>query len=378
MKGATNREVPSALAMAMLLGASSPKTTCKKVMVAKAKAKAMASVKPSGTEKAMNRGSRRCLKAGSPIHPSPSEEMVIPSWQTERYESSLPVASLRSPTERLPSRASRSTCVERIFTSPNSAATNRPFRATKNSARTTRRASSARLPNPYPRFLRLRSPPRSPPAPQRAPFLSPYSISRRCPVSYADQQRIASGRHSRLHSPRAHPRQTAEGVGSRRSSPGTYPGMRWWEDHIPVVGASTSRRERLEDGHHFMDHSRAHSRGFGQADPAGRRPWRVRRDPPHRDGRRPSWGLHRGAVGRDRGYGVQHLVHPRGYHRGDRTARRLPALADALVEGAGRPEVTRARYRWGWRRSRRLGTRVSAAPAANPPTAASGPVSAKK
>src|SRR5215208_1187785 len=196
MKGATNREVPSALAMATLLGASSPKTTCKKVMVAKAKAKAMASVKPSGTERAMNRGSRRCLKAGSPIHPKPSEELVIPSWHTERYESSLPVASLRSPDEVLPSR-----------TSPNSAATNRPFRATKNSAKTTRRPLRARLPNPYPR-LRIQSAP----AEARAPFLYSYPISRRCPESYADQQRITSGRRTGLHSPRAHPRQSAEGV----------------------------------------------------------------------------------------------------------------------------------------------------------------------
>src|ERR671917_1132314 len=150
MKGATNREVPSALAMATLLGASSPKTTCKKVMVAKATAKAMASVKPSGTERATNRGSRRCLNAGSPIHPKPSEEIVIPSWHTERYESSLSVAFLRSPDERLPSRTSPSTCVERIFTSPNSAATNRPFRATRNKARTTRRPSSTRPLKPMP------------------------------------------------------------------------------------------------------------------------------------------------------------------------------------------------------------------------------------
>src|SRR5215207_3320401 len=228
MKGATNREVPSALAMATLLGASSPKTTCKKVMVAKAKAKAMASVKTSGTERATKKGSRRCLKAGSPIHPKPSEEMVIPSWHTERYESSLSVASLRSPDERLPSRTSPSTWVERIFTSPNSAATNRPFRATKNSAKTTRRPSRARPPNPYPR-LRLRSKP----APQQAPiFLYSYSISRRCPVSYADQQRITSGRRTRLHRPRAHLRQTAEGVDSWWSSAGTYPRTRRWKGYI--------------------------------------------------------------------------------------------------------------------------------------------------
>src|SRR5215203_6013070 len=334
MKGATNREVPSALAMATLFGASSPKTTCKNVMVAKATAKAIASVKPSGTERATNRGSRRCLNAGSPIHPKPSEEMVIPSGHTERYESSLAVAFLRSPDEVLPSRTSPSTCVERIFTSPNSAATNRPFRATRNKAKITRRPSRARLPNPYPR-LRLWSKPAS----QRALLLHSYSISRRCPVSYADQQRITSGRRTGLHGPRAHPPQTAEGVeDSWRSSAGTYPGPRRWKGHI-LVWANTTRRERLEDGHHLLDHSRAHSRGSGQTDPAGRRPGRVHRDHPHRNGRRPSWRLHRGIVGRDRGHGVQHLVHPRGHHRRNRTACRLPALAGSLV-GAGRPEAT--------------------------------------
>src|SRR5215217_4015990 len=99
MKGTTKREVPSVLAMAKLLGASSPKTTCKKVMVAKATAKAMASVKPSGTERATKRGSRRCLKAGSPIHPKPSELFLNESSNTERYESSLSVAFLRRPDE---------------------------------------------------------------------------------------------------------------------------------------------------------------------------------------------------------------------------------------------------------------------------------------
>src|SRR5215212_6230058 len=54
-------------------------------------------------------------------------------------------------------------------------------------------------------------------------------------------------------------------------------------------------------------------------------------------------GMAGALVGGDRGHGVQHLVHPRGYHRSDRTACRLPALADTLVGGAGRPEVTRAR-----------------------------------
>src|SRR5215207_1126656 len=53
-----------------------------------------------------------------------------------------------------------------------------------------------------------------------------------------------------------------------------------------------------------------------------------------------SWGPRRGTVGRDRGHGVQHLVHPRGHRGGDRTACRLPALAGSLVGNAGRPEAT--------------------------------------
>ena len=52
-----------------------------------------------------------------------------------------------------------------------------------------------------------------------------------------------------------------------------------------------------------MDHSRAHSRGFGQTDSSGRGPWGVHRDHPYRNGGGPSWGLGRRFVGRD-GTGV--------------------------------------------------------------------------
>jgi hypothetical protein len=84
MNGATNSAVPSALAMARLLGASSPKTTCKKVIVPKAAAKAMTWMVPSGTPSGSSSGWRKWAKAGSPIQPRPSEEIVMPSWLTER------------------------------------------------------------------------------------------------------------------------------------------------------------------------------------------------------------------------------------------------------------------------------------------------------
>jgi hypothetical protein len=62
MKGATRSEVPSALGMATLLGASSPKTTCKKVMIPKA----MAWIRPSENPAAASTGSSSEAIAGSP------------------------------------------------------------------------------------------------------------------------------------------------------------------------------------------------------------------------------------------------------------------------------------------------------------------------
>src|SRR5215217_963987 len=124
--------------------------------------------------------------------------------------------------------------VDRRFTARaserNNAATSRiapsQLRTAKLMIRTSAKSNAA---IPYPR-LRLRSPP----APERAPFLYSYSISRRCPVSYTDGQRITPGRRARLHSPRAHPRRTAERVDTWRSSPGTYLGTRRWKDYILV------------------------------------------------------------------------------------------------------------------------------------------------
>ncbi len=84
MNGATNREVPSALAMATLLGASSPKTTCKKVMIPKPTAKAIAWIRASENPAAASTGSSSEAIAGSPRAPRPRDEMVMPSWHTDR------------------------------------------------------------------------------------------------------------------------------------------------------------------------------------------------------------------------------------------------------------------------------------------------------
>jgi putative salt-induced outer membrane protein YdiY len=58
----------------------------------------------------------------------------------------LSVASSTNPAEVLPSRTSLSTCEALIFTKANSAATNRPFKATRMSAKTSVRPSRA---NPF-------------------------------------------------------------------------------------------------------------------------------------------------------------------------------------------------------------------------------------
>src|SRR5215204_1428690 len=52
-------------------------------------------------------------------------------------------------------------------------------------------------------------------------------------------------------------------------------------------------------------------------------------------------GLLVGLLGRDRGHGVQHLVHPRSHRGGDRTACRLSALGGALAS----QQVSRALLR---------------------------------
>ena len=68
--------------------------------------------------------------AGSPMKPMPSEAIVMPSWQADRYSSmwSIWCAARRAPF--LPSSASSSIFVPRARTSANSAATKKPLAAT--------------------------------------------------------------------------------------------------------------------------------------------------------------------------------------------------------------------------------------------------------
>src|SRR5215207_678631 len=69
--------------MATLFEASSPNTTCKKVMMLKAITKATVWTTLSGTRGASS-GSMSVATAGSPKAPRPSEAMVMPPWRTRR------------------------------------------------------------------------------------------------------------------------------------------------------------------------------------------------------------------------------------------------------------------------------------------------------
>jgi hypothetical protein len=84
MNGATNSEVSWELWMAMVFGASSPKTTCKKEMIENPTTKAIKCRVPPSIPSGSSRGSIRAATAGSPKAPRPREEIVIPSWQTAR------------------------------------------------------------------------------------------------------------------------------------------------------------------------------------------------------------------------------------------------------------------------------------------------------
>ncbi len=84
MNGAMNKEVPWGLWIATVFGANSPKTTCRKEMIPKLTARATGCSIPSGKPNVSKRGSMSVATAGSPIQPSPREEMVIPNWQTAR------------------------------------------------------------------------------------------------------------------------------------------------------------------------------------------------------------------------------------------------------------------------------------------------------
>ncbi len=69
--------------MAIVFGASSPNTTWRNVMKLNPIANATRWTRFSGS-RGPSTGSMSAATAGSPIHPSPSEAIVIPSWVAAR------------------------------------------------------------------------------------------------------------------------------------------------------------------------------------------------------------------------------------------------------------------------------------------------------
>ncbi len=137
MGTATHSAVPSDLWIATLLGASSPKTMCNSVMMAKATAAVIASAARTGRPSRIAAGSIRWAKAGSPIQPKASDASVMPSWVADRYSSRLRTSRAARLAAAEPRRASSSSRVGRTFTSANSVATKKPFKATSANAATT-------------------------------------------------------------------------------------------------------------------------------------------------------------------------------------------------------------------------------------------------
>ena len=82
---------------------------------------------------------------GSPTHPSPRLAMVMPSCVAPRNELRLAMMRRATFARRWPLIASASSCVSRIRTKANSAATKKPFNNTSPSASRILRAKSVAL-----------------------------------------------------------------------------------------------------------------------------------------------------------------------------------------------------------------------------------------
>ncbi len=147
----TARAVRSLRWSARLLGANSPSTMCSDVMIMKeittATECAAAVEIVSGSQ--ARTGSIRRARAGSPIQPRASDEMVMPSWGRREVS----VEMVGRPEERLrvrpPLGTSSATRLLRIATRANSAATKKPFARTRQGRSTTPRPSPNRRPK-YP------------------------------------------------------------------------------------------------------------------------------------------------------------------------------------------------------------------------------------
>src|SRR5688572_5834390 len=103
---------------------------CNEVMIAKAIKKEIECRQVSERRPASGPSKSRAI-AGSPIQPSASEASVIPSWQADRYELRFLSKPKTRFALRLPAVASVSMREERTPTRANSAATKKPFAATR-------------------------------------------------------------------------------------------------------------------------------------------------------------------------------------------------------------------------------------------------------
>src|SRR5882724_11402645 len=114
--------------MADHLGASSPALMCKNVSAEKPMANEMECRAASDwTCNERSSGESSAVKIGSPTHPRPRLAMVMPSWVALRNEFRLATMRRATFARRSPLKARASSCVSRIRTKANSAATKNPL-----------------------------------------------------------------------------------------------------------------------------------------------------------------------------------------------------------------------------------------------------------
>ena len=89
MSGAATQSVTGlAWRIANILGACSPKTMCRKVIVMKATKKAIElTIAGSVICQCVSNGASRRATNGSPAQPSPKLVRVMPNWEADRAES---------------------------------------------------------------------------------------------------------------------------------------------------------------------------------------------------------------------------------------------------------------------------------------------------
>jgi hypothetical protein len=126
---------------ASALGASSPSTMCKKVMMANAVTMAAplwTAADDASTPARRRPASTSDASAGSPTQPSASDANVMPSWVPEMYRSRLASACSTSRARRSPAAAHCAIFERRDATKANSAATKNALASTRTSTTTKR------------------------------------------------------------------------------------------------------------------------------------------------------------------------------------------------------------------------------------------------